>query len=353
MKENTKYYDPTKLLSMKDLDGDEPSIYMIVSNRSAGKTTRFLKDSLENFKNNKKKVILIYRHQYELPSSGLVYSDVLKIFPEYGEHIESRPIAKGLFYEMYLDNESMGFSLSLSNVDSLKKYSPLFSDCDFFIFDEFLTENGKYLQNEVEKLQSILITCARGGGEQSRKIKLFMLANRTSLLNPYFIYFGIHKRLRTDTHFMRGNGWVAEFGFVQSASDAIKNNGIYKAFNNENNKYMSYSTEDIYLTDTSAFIEKMNGKNTYLFTFIYEGEYFSIREYPDEGILYVSEKVDKNFRTIISFKPNDHNQNTILLSRYSSLWKYVKESFSSGFLRFDSLKAKNAIFDILSIDIYK
>lgn len=347
------FYDSTELLKKKDLDGEKPSIYMIISNRSGGKTTHFLKKSLELFKEKHRKTILLYRRNYELPASGLVYSDVLKLFPEYGKEIETRPIAKGLFYELFLDGESMGFSISLNNVDSLKKYSPLFSDCDLFIFDEFLTENGQYLPHEVENLQSVLITCARGGGEQSREIELFMLSNRTSLLNPYFIYFGIHKRLREDTHFMRGHGWIAEFTFIKSASEAIKKNGIYKAFNNEKNAYMNYSTETVYLKDTSAFIEHISGKNQYLFTFIYEGDYFSIREYVDIGILYVSEKIDKNFKTVISFKPNDHNQNTILLSRYSSLWKYVKEAFNGGFLRFDSLKAKNAIFDILSIDLYK
>ena len=36
-----KYYDGTKLLSMKDLDGNTPEIFMVTSNRTAGKTTYF------------------------------------------------------------------------------------------------------------------------------------------------------------------------------------------------------------------------------------------------------------------------------------------------------------------------
>ena len=45
----TEYYNPSKILNMKDLDGEEPAIYLITNNRSAGKTTAFLKKSLEKF----------------------------------------------------------------------------------------------------------------------------------------------------------------------------------------------------------------------------------------------------------------------------------------------------------------
>ena len=37
------YYDGTKLLSLKDLDGNTPEIFMVTSNRTAGKTTYFSK----------------------------------------------------------------------------------------------------------------------------------------------------------------------------------------------------------------------------------------------------------------------------------------------------------------------
>ena len=37
----TKYYDGTKLLSMTDLNGKKPEIFICTSNRTAGKTTYF------------------------------------------------------------------------------------------------------------------------------------------------------------------------------------------------------------------------------------------------------------------------------------------------------------------------
>ena len=44
-----QYYDGTKLLSMQDMNGNKPEIYISTSNRSAGKTTYF------NRKTNKDK----------------------------------------------------------------------------------------------------------------------------------------------------------------------------------------------------------------------------------------------------------------------------------------------------------
>lgn len=345
------YYNPQKILSMKDLDNEEPAIYMITNNRSAGKTTSFLKLSLEHFKKTGRKTILLYRYQYELSSAYQIYNGVLNLFPELGTEVKALPHARGMFYEIFLDDESFAFALYLGNPDSLKKYSALFSEVDYIIMDEFQTETGKYLPKEVEKLQSLYLTIARGGGEQSRHVKVFLLGNMVSIMNPYFIQFDIHKRLKQDTNFMRGSGWVAEFGFNKSASDSIKNNPFFKAFAKED--YMSYSTEKVYLHDADVFIEKPKGRAKYICTIIHDGVAYGVREYFDEGIVYISKKPDKSCKQVITFKASDHNQNTIMLNHYSYLWKNIKDAFNNGYLRFDDMKSKSAIFDILSIDLYK
>jgi len=345
------YYNPSKVLNMKDLDGDEPSIYIITTNRSAGKTTSFLKKSLDDFTKNGSKLVLFYRYAYELNSCADIFKDVLKLYPEYGITMTSLAHAKGLFYEIFLDKVSFGYALPLSNPDALKKYSPIFAEVNTIIFDEFQTETGKYLNKEMQKIQSIYLTIARGGGEQSRHVKLFMLGNMVSIMNPYFINFEIHKRLKINTNFMRGNGWVAEFGFNESASLAIKKNTFFKAF--ERDDYMNYSTEKVYLHDADIFIEKPKGRAKYIFTLIHDGMSFGIREFFDEGVLYVSHKPDNSCKQVVAFKASDHNQNTIMLNHYSYLWKNIRDAFNNGYLRFDDIKAKSAIFDILSVDLYK
>lgn len=347
-----KYYDINSILNKKDLDNKEPSIYMITSNRSGGKTTSTLKYSLNLFKEKKRKTILLYRNKLELNGANLIYKDVLEMYPEYGAEMTILSHVGGSFYELFLDGVSFGYALALVKPDVLKKFSPLFADVDIIIMDEFQKEDGKYLNKEVEKLQSIYLTVARGGGSQSRDVKVFLLGNMVSLMNPYFVYFGIHKRLKDETKFIRGKGWIAQFTFIRSASESIKNNAFSRAF--EGDSYMEYSTgENVYLYDSKVFIEQPKGKSRYIFTLVHDKVSYGVREYYQDGILYINKKPDKNCRYSATFKANDHNQNTIMLNKYCVHWKNIRDAYQGGYLRFDDIKTKNAIFDILGVDLYK
>ena len=50
-----KYYDGTKLLSMKDINGNTPEIYMCTTNRTGGKTTYFGRLCVNRFLKHKEK----------------------------------------------------------------------------------------------------------------------------------------------------------------------------------------------------------------------------------------------------------------------------------------------------------
>ena len=97
MKKQIKYFDIHEALNKTDLDGKEPSIYMITSNRSAGKTTGCLKEQLEDFKDNGRKGMLFYREKYEIKACHEIYTDVLKLYPNLGEEMTSERRADGLY----------------------------------------------------------------------------------------------------------------------------------------------------------------------------------------------------------------------------------------------------------------
>ena len=62
----SRYYDGTKLLSMNDINGKKPEIYMCTTNRTGGKTTYFGRLCLNRFLDKGEKFCLIYRFKYEL-----------------------------------------------------------------------------------------------------------------------------------------------------------------------------------------------------------------------------------------------------------------------------------------------
>lgn len=349
--ENLGFYRLDEILSKKDLNNEEPDIYLISLNRTAGKTTAVLKEVVERFLNLGQKAMIVYRQSYEICGAHLIFEDIFNIWPDLGRQMTSKSVSKGLFYELFLDDQPFGYAVSLHNPDVIKKYSPLFADVWNMVLDEFQTESGRYLKSEVEKLMSLYISVARGRGTRARHVKLFMMANNVSIMNPYFIALGIYKRIKENTHFIRGDRWICEIKFNDSAAEALQDSSIIHAF--KQSSYADFGTQNVYLHDDTMFLQQPSGKSKYMFTLKHGGNTFGVRDYFEEGYLYISKKFDPGHPNVLTFSPGDHNQTTIMLSHYSETWKYLREAFQKGFLRFDDMKAKNVIFDILAIDMYK
>lgn len=345
MKDN-KYYDGTKLLSLKDINGNTPEIYICTSNRSAGKTTYFGRLFVNKFLKNNEKFMLIYRFNYELDSvADKFYKDISQLFfPD--TTMTSKRQASGIYHELYIDKVSCGYAISLNSADQIKKNSHLFSDVKRMLMDEFQSETNHYCINEVGKLISVHTSVARGAGEQTRYVPLFMVGNPVSLLNPYYVEMGISNRLKEETKFLRGDGFVLEQGFVESASEAQKLSGFNRAFNR--NKYTAYASQGLYLNDNKAFIEKPNGISRYFCTLKYLGEFYAIREFPDLGIVYCDDKADMTYPLKISVTTTDHEINYIMLKRNDFYLSNLRYYFEHGCFRFKDLKCKEAVLSALS-----
>lgn len=342
-----EFYDGTKLLSLKDINGNTPEIYLCTANRSAGKTTFFNRLMVNRFKKSGKKFMLLYRYNYELDDcADKFFKDIERLFFN-GSVFESKRKAMGVYHELYLDGLHCGYAVSMNSADMIKKYSHFFSDTDAILFDEFQSETNKYCPDEIKKFISVHTSVARGNGKQARYVPVYMLSNCVSLLNPYYVELGIASRLNSSTNFLRGDGWVLESGFVESASQAQKDSLFNRAFSTNN--YISYSTENVYLNDSNAFVEKVNGYGRYVATIKYEDCYYSIKEYPDAGIIYCDDKYDPTFPKKIAITTEDHQINYIMIKNNDMLFSVFKDLFKKGCFRFRNLKCKNAILKALSI----
>lgn len=341
-----KYYDGTKLLSMLDINGNKPEIYMCTTNRTGGKTTYFGRLCVNRFLDKNEKFGVIYRYNYELDDiADKFYKDLGSLFfPSYT--MTSKRRAKGTFQELFLNEKSCGYALSLNNADQIKKYSHLFSDIQRMIFDEFQSETNHYCDNETKKFISIHTSIARGQGEQVRYVPVYMLSNPVSIINPYYVEMGISARLKDDTKFLRGDGFVLEQGYIESASIEQKNSGFNRAFSK--NSYTAYSSECVYLNDNKAFVEKPAGKSKYLCTLRYKGSNFALREYTESGLIYCDDKADSSFLTRISVTTDDHNINYVMLKRNDFFLSNLRYFFEHGCFRFKDMRCKEAVLSALS-----
>lgn len=347
----SRYYDGTKLLSLSDLDGNRPEIYIVTSNRTAGKTTYFGRYFVNRFIKEKERFVLLYRFAYEIDNIAEKFFKDLQalFFPEYV--MGSQKKARGVYHEIMLqkrgeDPKLCGYALAINQADQIKKYSHLFSDAQRILFDEFQSETNKYCPDEIRKFQSVHTSIARGQGKQARYVPVFMLSNPVSIINPYYTALGISHRLRSDTKFLKGHGYVLEQGHNTAAADALQESGFFQAF--EKPEYLQYAAEGVYLNDNLAFVDQPRGRSRYLATVQYLGTEYAIREYPAEGILYCDTRPDASYKYKIALTTSDHRINYVMLQNNDVFISIMRRMFEKGAFRFKDLKCKEMIMRMIS-----
>lgn len=344
------YYDGTKLLSMLDINGKKPEIYLCTTNRTGGKTVWFSRYLVKKFIEKEKKFCLVYRYNYELDNIGdKFFKDIKNLFfTDY--YMTSTKKAKGIFHELFLQHgkeiKNCGYAISLNSADQIKKYSHFFSDVDCMLFDEFQSETNRYCPNEIEKLISVHTSIARGNGEQVRYVPIYMLSNAVSIINPYYTALGITSRIQEKTKFLKGDGFVLEQGFIESASQAQKESGFNRAF--KDNKYVAYASQNIYLNDNTALIEKPQGASNYIATLVYKNKYYGVREFINDGIVYCDDKADMTFPLKLAITTDDLNINYVMLKRNFILLENLRYYFDKGCFRFKNLTCKDVVLKALS-----
>lgn len=340
------YYDGTKLLSLTDINGNRPEIYMCTTNRTGGKTTYFGRLVVNRFLDKREKFGLLYRYNYELDDCAeKFFKDIGELFFN-GYTMTSKKRAKGIYHELYLNGEPCGYAVSINSADQVKKNSHFFSDVKRLIFDEFQSESNTYCPNEIKKFISVHTSMARGQGEQNRYLPVYMLSNPVSIINPYYVELGISSRLTDETRFLRGDGFVLEQGFVESAADAQKSSGFNKAF--ARNSYVAYSSESVYLNDNKAFVDRPQGVSRYMATLKYNGQTYGIREFAEAGVIYCDDRADETFPLKITVTTDDHELNYVMLKRNDLFLFNLRYYFERGCFRFKDLRCKEAVLKSLS-----
>ena len=340
------YYEGTRLLSQKDINGQTPELFLCTTNRTGGKTTYYGRWCVNCFNKGKGQFISLYRFKDELKDcANTFYKDIGSLFFP-NTTMRSKMMNDGAYAEMYIDDTLVGYGVAINSADKIKKVSHVFSRVNRIWFDEFQSETNHYCSDEVKKFRSIHTSVARGQGKQVRYVPVVCTANPVSILNPYYVALGISPRLTKDTKFLRGDGFVLEQGYNESAANAQKESGFNRAFGED--KYNAYSAQGLYLNDNLAFIGKPEGKGRYLATLRYNGREYALREYAVQGIIYCDDHPDQTYPIKLSVTTEDHNINYVMLNRYKLFIDNMRFYFDKGCFRFKDLPCKEALMSALS-----
>lgn len=340
------YYDGCKLLNKSDINGKRPEIYLCCGNRTGGKTTYFNRLLINHHINNGTKFLLLYRFKYEMDNvAESFFKDIQTLFfKQYS--LESHMEDKGNFFTLELNGKHCGYATSLNSADRVKKLSHLFNDVDEIMFDEFQSETNHYCPKEIEKFRSIHTSVARGHGKQVRYVPVYMVSNSVSLLNPYFVALDISSRIRKNTKFIRGDGFVLEQAYVESAAKAYKESGFNRAFGAD--KYNDYASQNIYMDDNKAFIGTPTGKGRYLCTIKFKNKVFSFKEFQKDGIIYCDDQPDMSHPNKLSLTTDDHQINYIMLGNNRAMIDLYRYYFEHGCFRFKDINCKNMVLSMLA-----
>lgn len=336
------FYNINSIVNKKDLDGYPPEVFLIDGNRTGGKTTEMGRYLFSEWKKGNGEFIYIVRNIVDVKGASEYFFNFVEnlYFPD--DEIGEDKIINGC-YRWTLNGEQCGFCVALNAVVKLKKMRGLFFNVNRLFMDEYQDENGRYLTDETQKMQSLHTTVASGQGKQSRYVPLFMCSNTVSVLNPYYTRFGIAKRLKKDTKFLRGHGWILQLFLSESAKNQAKDSRFNVAFGG---RYLDYASENVYLNDNENLIEKPSGYTQYQCSVKYNGEWYSFRLH--SGICYACQGADLSFPRSFSFSVSDMDGSRTAIGGDADFMRmYLRNYFVSGNMRFDSVQSKNMALDFL------
>lgn len=356
----SKYWDLERTLTYGNV-----LFYVIVGNRTAGKTYACKKRGINNFIKKKEQFVYVRRYNYDLKDSlPTFFDDIIKNneFPEYEFKVDGTKLYCRLKTDEdkkvpWTKDDICGYGIVLSTADNKKSIS--YPMVTMIIYDEFMLDKESsmqhYLKNEVRSLLNLYETVARPGSEHPRCI-LFMLSNSISINNPFFNKWDLKL---PDTSKPDKNGkyiWkhptrsiLVENVKKDEMIEAKKQTEFYTII--KGTGYDTFSIDNEFINDDSTFVEKRSSIARPYFAFIFKGQKFGVWISMGEGLMWVSEQFDPGYSVVYTLTLKDHRPNTLFLrnKNQSGHFNTFIQAYKDGCVRFESTLIKSICYEVIKL----
>lgn len=322
------WYDINTTLSYNAL------INMVVGGRGVGKTYALKKKALQNYQFKKEKFVYVRRYANEMQMVQKTLFNDINLSGEFGM-VE---FEEGCFW---IGEDLIGYAIPLSVAHKMKSSS--YPDVSLIIFDEFIINpslRATYLKDEVTLFLDLAETIIR----MRDNVRIFLLANSLSIINPYTIYFGLEKQegniRRTADKLVLMQILETDPEFVE-AKQKTKLGRLIK-----DSEYGAMSLNNQFILDSDMFIEKRTPRSRYYLTFRVDKTNYGVWYDLDTAIMYISETVDKDFPTRYCRNIEDMEEGFNLVRGQAmpgTRWRYLTDWLNKGRVRFETLKCKNGL----------
>lgn len=321
------YYNPSKLMSYNRI------LSFIIGARGLGKTYGFKKFAINRFLKHGEQFIYLRRYKSDITGVEQFFDTVANEFPDATFRIRGR--------ELIINDELAGWIMPLSSWQSIK--SREFPLVKTIIYDEFMLEKSskqRYMDEEPKALMNFIDTVARNRSD----VRCYCLSNAVSIINPYFVYFGILPDIKK-----RYNAYQSVVVEIPDSVDFSAMRAQTK-FGQliEGTDYGRFSLGNEFVNDTTVFIEKRSKQSKYKFSVIYKGMQMGVWVDVDAGIMFLSNDYDPSDKTIYALMSEDMKENTMLLTGWKQNFHLLKMvgAFKKGFLRFDNQVVRSTAYEM-------
>lgn len=317
------YYSPQKLLSYNCL------FNFVEGERGNGKTYAFKKFCIDNFIKRNAQFIWIRRYSTELEDNSKFFDDIKDRYPNHTFKVTG--------YKYYCDDKLMGQAIPLSK--GITKKSTPYPNVETIIFDEFLITNKHYhyLSNEVEQLFDLYSTIAR-----TRDVRLFLLANSTSEINPYHLYFNIN--INNNQRFIKvADDIILERTDTVNYRQVVQKTRFGKIISKTT--YGKYAIDNEFANDNKSFIEKKSDNSTNRFNIVFNNQFIGIWLDLEQGKIYCSRKCNKMLPTYC-ITTDDMKPNYLILKSNANYLKLLKNGIEKGYIYYEDMKIKGYMLQV-------
>lgn len=273
---NEKWYNPNRLLSHNAF------INFVMSPRGNGKSYSAKKLIIKNYLKDGSQAVYVRRTKVEIDEVKDTYwNDIGEEFPNLDFKVEG--------YIGYINGDEVVHFIPLST--STNKKSASYPKVKWIIFDEYIitkTTYNRYLKNEMTLLLDLIETVGR-----NRNIRVLLMANSVSFVNPLFSFFDIiPKDGERFSKYKDGLICVEQFTshvFMEEKKKTPFGRLI------EGTNYSKYAIENEVLEDTNDFIKEREGvKYKFLACFKYEDFKIGVWENLENNELFCDERIDED-----------------------------------------------------------
>lgn len=179
-----------------------------------------------------------------------------------------------------------------------------------------------------------------------------MLANACNSSNPYFIYFDLSLPYNNDIKLFKNNTILLQYAKNEEYRQTKKASRFGKLI--AGTDFESYAVDNNFIQDNKNFIEKKSGTAQFKYAFIFKNETYGVWFDLNNSKIFVSTDYIKNTPFIFATTLENHSENTMFLksAKKYRCWKVFIEQYELGNIRFENIKIKNIVTQLIKNLLY-